>query len=351
MNFVQRAANGRCAVRHHTHAHPGWDGLLQHRQHLAHLVHSFNHIGAGLLVQHQQDRGLALRNAIGAQVLHRILHIGHVLQTHGAAVFEAQNQSSIVRCAAGLVVGLNLPSVFAVVQHAFGSVRVAAHHSQAHILEGQTMRGQFVGLHGHPHCGQSATANRHLPDTIDLRQALGQHGGGQVVHLTARGRGGGECNHQHRAFCWIGFAVGGAGGHTAGQQALCGVDSGLHITRCAIDVAVQIELQVDAGRALHGTRGHFTHACNRAQGAFQGRGHGGCHGLGAGTGQVGLHRNGREIHLRQRCHRHQAVGQTTGQGDTQTQERGGHRTVDEKRREVHALCAKPQRLAQAPSCK
>ena len=55
---------------------------------------------------------------------------------------------------------------------------------------------------------------------------------------------------QHRAFRRVDFAVGGSSRHTGGQQSLRQIEGGLHIARRAIDVALQIKLQADAGTAL-----------------------------------------------------------------------------------------------------
>ena len=63
---------------------------VQPRQDLAHALHRLDDVGAGLLLDDEHDRRLAVGHAVVAQILHGIDHLGHVAQPHRGAVAVAQ---------------------------------------------------------------------------------------------------------------------------------------------------------------------------------------------------------------------------------------------------------------------
>ena len=135
--------------------------------------------------QYQQHSGLALGHAVGAHVLHRVLHLRHILQTQGLAIHIAQDKRRVVLCCAGLVIGFDLPRLGFVLHHAFRAMGVVGHHRLANHLQRNASSTEFVGVYRYANRRQSTAANGHLPHTINLGQALGQSGGGHVVHLAA----------------------------------------------------------------------------------------------------------------------------------------------------------------------
>ena len=78
--------------------------------------------------QYQQHSGLALGHAVGAHVLHRVLHLRHILQTQSLTIHIAQDKRRIVLCCAGLVIGFDLPRLGIVLHHTFRAMRVVGHH-------------------------------------------------------------------------------------------------------------------------------------------------------------------------------------------------------------------------------
>jgi hypothetical protein len=67
------------------------------------------------------------------------------------------------------------------------------------------------------------------------------------------------------------FAVRGVARQIGWKLPARGVDRRLHITRRGVDVACEIELQDDAGRALSARRRHFGHTRDAAELALEGR--------------------------------------------------------------------------------
>ena len=167
---------------------------------------------------------------------------------------------------------------------------------RTHVFHAQARAVQGIGRDVHAHGRQGAAAHGHFAHPGDLADLLGQHRGRGIVELGAaqdvRGDGQDEDGRARR----VHLAVGGVGRH-GGQGGTGGVDGRLHVTGRAVDVPVQVELEDDARGPQAAAGGHLGHPGDAAQGPFQRRGHGGGHGLGAGSGHVGLHPDHGEVHF------------------------------------------------------
>ena len=100
----------------------------------------------------------------------------------------------------------------------------------------------------HAHRRLLPAADEHLPDAGDLRDLLREDGVGGVEDLRQRQRLRREREDQDRRVGRVDLAVVGARRQVRRQLAAGGVDRGLHVARGRVDVAVEIELQRDAGR-------------------------------------------------------------------------------------------------------
>ena len=65
---------------------------------------------------------------------------------------------------------------------------------------------------------------------------------------------GGQRQDQDRRIGWVDLAIGRIAGQVGRQLAAGGVDGGLHVAGGGVDIAVQIELQRDRGRAQRAGR-------------------------------------------------------------------------------------------------
>ena len=92
-------------------------------------------------------------------------------------------------------------------------------------------------------------------DPRHLRDALGDHGVGDVIHRARRQRLRGQRQHEHGRRRRIGFAEPRQRRQVARQIRQRGIDRGLHVARGAVDVAADRELQLDAGGAERTGRG------------------------------------------------------------------------------------------------
>ena len=101
----------------------------------------------------------------------------------------------------------------------------------------------------HPNARQRAAAHDHLAHAAHLRKLLRHDRGGVVVHLALGQHVGGQGEDENRRIGRVHFPVGRVVGKIGGQVAAGGVDGGLDVARRGVNVAVQIELQGDAGRS------------------------------------------------------------------------------------------------------
>jgi len=222
---------------------------LEARQQVAHALHGFDDVGAGLLLNEQQNRRLAVGGAVIAHVLHRVHYVGNVAQAHCRAIAVGQHDCAVFRCHPCLVVGANLPVAPIAFQGTFGSVGVGGCYGCAYAVQRNAVGRKFVGVDLYAHRWQCAAADIDLPDTLHLREPLGEYGRGCVVHLAARKRVGRQRQNHDRRIGWIDLAITRIAGKTRRQQAARCVDGGLHVARRTVDVAAQVELQNDVARA------------------------------------------------------------------------------------------------------
>src|SRR6267143_926453 len=78
----------------------------------------------------------------------------------------------------------------------------------------------------------------------------------------------------------------------------CGIDGGFDVTRGAVDVAGEIELNGDGRCSEAAGRGHLGDAGDVAELAFERSGDGGGHDFRAGAGEAGIDGDGGEVDLR-----------------------------------------------------
>eukprot|EP01022_Parablepharisma_sp_SALTPOND_P004196 TRINITY_DN118_c0_g1_i13.p1 TRINITY_DN118_c0_g1~~TRINITY_DN118_c0_g1_i13.p1 ORF type:complete len:2030 (+),score=744.92 TRINITY_DN118_c0_g1_i13:50280-56369(+) len=335
LGFLQGGANGRGAVQHHLHVDGRRNGRLQLWQQGAHVIDRVDDVGAGLAVDDDQHRGLAIGGAGIAHIGHRVTHLGHVAHAYRRAIAVGDDQRRIFGGGLGLVVGVDLPVAFIVFQYALGTVGIGGRHRRAHIgaADAVLVQGRRIELDAHGRLRTSAHTD--LPHPTHLGQLLRHDTIGGVIHLAlghgVRGHGQDQDGRVGR----VDLAIGRIARHAGRQQVSRRIQGGLHVAGGAVDVTVEVELQGDAGGVLRAGRGHLGHARDRTHGAFQRRGDGRGHGLGAGPGHRGGDRDGRVVHLRQRRHRQQAEGHHPGQGNADGQERGGDRPLDEGKRDIH----------------
>ena len=127
----------------------------------------------------------------------------------------------------------------------------------------------------------------------------------------------------------VDLAVGRRRGQVLRQLAAGGVDRGLHVVGGAVDVAVEVELDRDRRRSEITRRRHLRDAGNLRELALERLRHRGGHGFRAGAWQAGGDLDGRKIHLRQRRHGQQRIGDQADEQNARHHQRGADGIADE----------------------
>jgi hypothetical protein len=155
------------------------------------------------------------------------------------------------------------------------------------------------------HGGLLLAADRDLRDARNLRNLLPKDVLGVIVDGRDREDVRMNCENENGRIGRIDLAVGGRRRQVLRQLTARRVDAGLHVLRCRVDVAIQIELQRDLRGAEHVGRCHLRQTGNLRELIFERRCDGGGHGFRARARKLGGDQYGRKVHLRQGCHRQQ----------------------------------------------
>ena len=150
------------------------------------------------------------------------------------------------------------------------------------------MAASFAGIHLHPHGALLLAADEHLGDAGNLRNLLRQDGVGVVVDLDQRHGVGLHRQDHDRRVGRVDLPIGRRRRQVLRQLARGGVDRRLHVTGGGVDVALQIELHGDLGRAEHADRGELSDAGDLGELILQRLRHRARHGLRAGAGELRL---------------------------------------------------------------
>ena len=193
------------------------------------------------------------------------------------------------------------------------------------------------GIELDPHRRQRAAADRDLADA----RRPGTASAAARSRRRRRSRPaqglGGQRQDQDRRVGRIDLAIGRIGAQARRQVGARRVDRRLHVARRAVDVAVEVELQGDAGRADGAARGHLGDVGDLAEMALERRRDAGRHDLRAGAGHAGACTEMvGKVDLRQRRHRQLEERDGAGGRDPERQQGGRDRPPDEGRREVHS---------------
>ena len=222
-----------------------------------------------------------------------------------------------------------------------GRVGVGVGQLRANLFQAEAVLAHLVGVQLDAHPGQRAAAHRHLSNARNLRQLLRHDGGRRVVHLALVEHVRSKRDHEDRRIGGVHLAIGRIARQVCRKIAARGVDRRLHVARRGVDVAIEIELQSDAGGSQTARRSHLGNGCDSSELALEGRGDRRRHRLRGCARQAGVDVDRREIDLRKRrngkyVERHGA-GQSNGRGE----QRGRDRTPDERFADVHKASLPP----------
>ena len=135
----------------HRHGHARRQVLLNLGDQRAHTRREFQWIGCGLTDHPHPHRVTAVETNRGAHILSALFHAGHVLQTHGRTRHGADHQ--FAKLGDGLHVGgggdVELPLL--ALDASSGHLQVGPAQGLLHVLDGESVGRQTVGIDPHAH--------------------------------------------------------------------------------------------------------------------------------------------------------------------------------------------------------
>jgi hypothetical protein len=263
------------------------------------------------------------------------LHPSDVLQADRGTVRVRNDDRRILFRSDQLIVGEDLPGALRRLEPALGALDVCRGDGVPHVLEANAKPREPGRIELDAYCRQRAAAHGHLSDAGDLGELLLEDGRCRVVHMPRINRVRREREKQDRRVGRVELAVGRFARQVGGQLSRRGVDRGLDVACGAVDVAVEIEGQRDAGRAQVARRGQLGQPGNAPELALErGRNRGG-HRLGARAGQLGGDENRGEVDMRQRSDRKEGIRHCACERDGDRQQERPDRPRNEWRGEVH----------------
>ncbi len=216
-------------------------------------VDGLDDIGAWLAIENDENRRLAVGKAGIPQVLDRVDDLGDIGKPNGSFVAISDHQRSVLGRNRRLIVAVDLIAIVADIDRAFRAMRIGGRERCPHILEPDPVFGERAWIDLDAYRRQRAAADRDLADAVDLRQLLRQDSRGRVVEIATAEGVGGQREDENRGIRRVDLSIGGIGSQARGEVRARRVDRGLHVACCAVDVAVEPELQCDP-RSADGAR-------------------------------------------------------------------------------------------------
>ena len=329
LDVAQRGADGRRTVDAQCDIDGRRNGCPELRQQCLYEIDGRDDVGAWLPVQDDQNCRLAIGKPGVAEILHPIGDFADIRKMHRRAVAVSHDQRLVVDGLVGLVVGVDLVSLIADVDAAFRAVRIGAGERRSHVLKADAVFVEGLRNQVDPDHRQRTAAYDDLADSFDLREFLREHGRGGIIEFAACRGIGGQGQDQDRRVGGIDLAVGRVGPQAGRKVGTGRIDCGLHVARRAVDVAIQPELQRNARAAYRARGGHLGYICNLSEMTLERACNRRCDILWARARQARLHRNRREIHLRQRRDRQLEERYRSCCGEPERQQRRCDRPANE----------------------
>ena len=239
----------------------------QARQLGPNAVDGLDDVGAGLAGQNDRDARFAVDQAGVAQVLDRIEDLGDVGEPDRRAVAVGDHEIAILVGVRRLIVGVDLIVVVVVLDRALRAVGVGRGERRADVLEPDAVVKDRAGIDLDAHRRQGGARDVDLADAGKLRQPLLEDVGGKIVELPRRVRRRRHRDDHDRRVGRIDLVVGRIAAQAGRQVDARRDDARLDVARRAVDVAIEAELQRDAGRAERALRRHLVDVGDLAQGA------------------------------------------------------------------------------------
>ena len=298
-------------------------------------VHDRDRVRAGLAVDRDADRRLAVPGSEGLVVLDVVDHVGDVGEANRRAVAIGQDLLPELGRLVELAFGVNDRRPRPSVQLSGGEIDVDVADRAGDLVDADAADGESGRVDLDAHGRTRLSEDQRFGDAVDRGQFSDQQILDVLIDDPKRQRLRTDVEEKDRTFGRIDLAQRRRRRHVARQRARGRRGRRLNVLERGVDVAVETELQRDAGLVLAALRGHRIETRDQGELLLQRRGHGRRHGLGIGAGQSGLHFDGREIDVGQFADGKGEVAVDARNHERCHQQRRHHRTPDEGSRDVH----------------
>ncbi len=252
---------------------------------LFYRVHNFHGVGAGLALD-REHHGIGVvppvRDAI---ILNAVENFADVFQAHRRAVAIRDNQRAIHRGVRQLAVGLQRERAMVAVQSSHRQIHVAVLHRGMNFVNSDLPRGHRLRIELNAHRIFLRAVHLHLRHAFHHRNPLAHQRFRVAIHGVAGQRLRAHRDVQDGLVRRIHFVVRRRRRHVRRQLRRSARDCRLHVLRCAINVAAQVELQGDRGSAERTRGGHRINAGDGGELLFERSGDRRSDGVGTRAGQ------------------------------------------------------------------
>jgi hypothetical protein len=329
LHVGHRGADGRGAVENGLHLDRRRNPCSELRELVLDLVDRLDDVGAGLLEDRQDHaRLIVLIGGHGAidRLGHRLADVAH---PYRRAVSIGEDDVVELLGLGDLVVGGDREAELVGVDRALGGVGRGGDEGAADLFQRHAARGELGRIDLDADGGRAVAEDRDLGDAGHLRDLLREEEIGVVVDDGQRHRVRAHREHDDGGVGRVDLLVARRRRHLARQRLVGDRDRRLHVLSRRVDVAVEIELNDDRGRAERTQRGQLADARDLRELALERSRDGRGHGLRACALKIGGDLNRREIDLRQGGNRQERKGDQADEGQRRHQQRGGDRSTDE----------------------
>ena len=212
------------------------------------------------------------------------------------------------------------------VDAAAGNVGVLRLQRPRHVVDGQVVGAQLVGVHPDVDLPLAAADHQHLADAVGALEPAAQHLVGVLGDVADRLVGA----HRHREdrLRVRVLLLDGRLRDGARQQRQDAVDAVAHLLRGHVGVLLEPERDDDLRDALGGVRAELVDAADGVDGFLDLVGDLALHLLGRGAGQARGHGDRREVHRRQAIDPELAEGERADDDQREDEDRREDRTAD-----------------------
>ena len=341
LDVFDRGADGGGAVGGDLDVDGLGEGGFELRQERGDLVDDLDGVGAGLPLDVEDDGGGGVVPGGELGVFDAVDDLGDAREHDRGAVSIGNDDLFVLVAGGQLIVGVDGVVLACAVEAAFCRVETVAGECVAEVFEVDAVGGKGGGVGLDADGGFLSAGDADEADAGDLGDLGGEAGVGEVFDLREGHLVRGEREGKDGCVGGVGLAVDGGRWQVGGQEALGGVDGGLHLLLGDVDVECELELHDDDRDAAGAGGGHLAESGDLAELAFERRGDSGGDDVGAGSGVEGEDLDGGVVDLGQGRDRQLEVGDGAGQEDRHHEQRGCDRAEDEWFGWIHGAVLPP----------